>query len=551
MVVDEYCGCLDTRASCTSTEIIPYDVETDSSQWLDKCDVPGSSPDNNHSFDSGEDFWFWPQFFSNLEGVEPISLSVLEEITVIANCLCANHLYEEAFVLYHAVLDHLIRTTKDVSCLMYAAVIGCARTCRTFRQADVLIALCDGLQSYHADRTEEIYTLCTYLGNVHDQIYEEGPGIDFKLAIGLAMAMDPPHMPVTTNSPGSSHTEGSYLRHFQTVLELEDLSDQERDLWFSRDISHDIQGRMEGKNIPRRLFEWCARSISTALSLDEIPGLLPTDPSDARELLEQILFCHFMGRWLQEEGVASPLADIEFERIRSDVLEMSLALPESLLAVASVMAGGWLPPLIKGSMKSQFESVVRLRRDTEARMDLITTCEDNFTEAYLRRFIMPVGGRDRSPSRLSRQALKAFAMKLVSSEILVKQTISSPTFSDWLAPSTSEIRGRITDVPSSCPLSIHSSLTPSSSISSFRSFRRFAKRLDRLLSRNPGRSRSSLFSLSTGGSKAPSLVLSAHSRGSWQFGLVTGMKRSRNLSASDNEDWLTRAMSEDEVMLDV
>jgi hypothetical protein len=494
--------------------------------------------------------WFWPQFFSNLEGVEPISLSVLEEITVIANCLCANHLYEEAFVLYHAVLDHLIRTTKDVSCLMYAAVIGCARTCRTFCQADVLIALCDGLQSYHADRTEEIYTLCTYLGNVHDQIYEEGPGIDFKLAIGLAMAMDPPHTLVTTNSPGSSHTEGSYLRHFQTVFELEGLSDQERDLWFSRDISHDIQGRIEGKNIPRRLFEWCARSISTALSLDELPGLLPTDPPDARELLEQILFCHFMGRWLQE-GLASPLADIEFERIRSDVLEMSLALPESLLAVASVMAGGWLPPLIKGSIKSQFELVVRLRRDTEARMDLITTCEDNFTEAYLRRFVMPAGGQDRSPSRLSRQVLKVFARKLVSSEILVKQTISSPTFSDWLAPSTAEIRGHTTDMPSPCSRSIRS-LSLTSSLSGFASFARKIRRLSRgLQSRSSGGLPSSLFSLSTVGSNAPSLVLSTHSRGSWKFGLVTGMKRSRNLSASDNGDWLPRETLEDEIMLDV
>ena len=119
--------------------------------------------------------------------------------------------------------------------------------------------------------------------------------------------------------------------------------------------------------------------ISTALSLDELPGLLPTDHSDAREVSEQVLFCHFMGQWLIEERLAGPTADAEFERIGIDVLGMSLALPESLLAVASVMAGGWLPPLTRGSVTSRFESVVRLRRVTEARMDSITACEDSFT----------------------------------------------------------------------------------------------------------------------------------------------------------------------------
>jgi hypothetical protein len=163
-----------------------------------------------------------------------------------------------------------------------------------------------------SERFKKLRTLHFYFSELYAQVGNDKSRIHFAKALETATA--------GTTSSNESSLGSSYLPCFQAALAIEYKADKEGDSSLGAAHLKALWKGIKDKAITERFFEWCARSLSTATSLDALPEILRAEPDDARELLERILYCHFLERWMTERrSITFPMA--EFTVMEIEIME--------------------------------------------------------------------------------------------------------------------------------------------------------------------------------------------------------------------------------------
>jgi hypothetical protein len=527
-------------------------------------------PDMDYSI-STDMLQLWPSLWAEPRNISP---GCIEEMGVVADCLCAAELYADAFDLYYVILAYEYKSSLTFDDMrMHAAVLNCARTSATISQNNCAIALLRFAFLWHVDyvpifspeiRKQRLSLACVmhlYL----DDLYVKKGGEESEWR---------PRRPtcalcrnISCNDDADLETIDARLpnRH-RTILTAETLRHKLADF---RGIGYNNSPTPTSKRpatviqdsgVLAKLLVWCSVIIRTkAESLEKFTRILPQSVAEAKELVGRLLFCHFLDRWLKERNGYRGRSRA-FKRLESSLTAVQMSPVESLSAAAFMIVGRdhWNPGTSHGSawlfgnggltrkLLSNLHSMVRTVSRSEK--------EKRFAAVYLRLYQTVGEDRNNSPSDLSQRAMKIFARNIVSTGrlsqhdfVLKKEGLLFEQDRRW--PDEEELAPAAVDFPeyTSRPPPLADMLfTPRSSFSSgARSFRIYHAEIS-------GRS---IYSLSTRSSKTTSSSMSMHSHSSWRFSAVTGLPSASPI-LMDTEDRELEAEKickdlEDETMLNV
>lgn len=257
----------------------------------------------------------------------------------------------------------------------------------------------------------------------------------------------------------------------------------------------------------------------------------------------------------------------EFEAMEIDMVKIPLSVPESLSAMASLIADGWFLPMTKGVLR--FQSTVVLRKITQSWRKLFTACSENFLEVYLRRVIVPAEDGKRSMHRVSQEALRTFGRKIVGNGILNTENSWFNAYRVLLIPAIADSwEFKVKPIPESTVSGPQSALpapsvTPRTSLSSdTNSFRMMALEQEQSSSfsffrrrrRALGQPQNVFRSYVTRFLKRKSSSsMSIESHSSWSFSVVTGLPRAsihEDIEDPDHNMSISREVTEDVEMKD-
>jgi hypothetical protein len=508
----------------------------------------------------------WPSLWAEPRNISP---SCIEEMGVVADCLCAAELYVDAFDLYYVILAYGYKSSFIFDDMrMHSAVLNCARTSATISQDNCAIALLHFALRWHDDYAN-LKPLLGYDGFTKPRL---------SLAHVMQLYLDDLYVEKARNEPACQTTipctddigletiDAHLPNRHRTFLTTEALRRELADFWSTRynDSSTPIPRRpataIQDSGVMAKLLVWCSVVIRTkAEPLEKFTRILPQSVAEAKELIGRLLFCHFLDRWLRDRNGYRGRSRA-FKRLESSLRAAQMSPVESLSAAAFMIVGrdhgntntspGSTLDFGNGGLARKLlrnlHSIIRITPKSET--------EKRFAALYLRLCQTLSEDRKNPPSELSQRAMKIFARNIVSTGrlsqrdfVLKEEGLPIEQDRRWL--DEEELVPAAVDFPeyaSRPPPSADMLFTPRSSFSSgARSFRLYhAELLPR-----------SIYSISTRSSKTASSDMSMHSHASFSFSAVTGLPSAPPI-LMDTEDTKLEAERihqdlEDEVMLDI
>jgi hypothetical protein len=508
----------------------------------------------------------WPSLWDEPRN---ISRSCIEEMGVVADCLCAAELYADAFDLYYVILAYEYKSSFIFDDMrMHSAVLNCARTSATISQDNCAIALLHFALRWHVD-----YADPKPLSD-HDEFTKQR----FLLARVMQLYLDDLRVKRARNEPACWTTrpcnddldletiDARLPNRHRSILTAETLRRKLADFWgigcnnSLAPASRCPATVIQDSGVMEKLLVWCSVIIrAKAESLEKFTRILPQGVTEANELIGRLLFCHFLDQWLKErDGYGD--GSRAFKRLESRLRAAQMSPVESLSAAAFMIVGRdhWNIVTAPGStlffgnggvarrLLSNLRSITRTVSKSET--------EKRFAAVYLRLYQTVGEDRKNSPSELSRRAMKIFARNIVSTGrlsrhdfVLKEEGFQFKQDHRWL--DEGELAPAAVDFPeytNRLPPLADMLFTPRSSFSSgARSIRIYHAEI----------SKRSIHSLSTRSSKTASSGMSMHSHPSFSFSAVTGLPSAPPI-LMDTEDTNPEAEGiyqdlEDEAMLDI
>jgi hypothetical protein len=505
----------------------------------------------------------WPSLWAEPRNISP---SCIEEMGVVADCLCAAGLYVDAFDLYYVILAYEYKssfTSDDMR--MHAAVLNCARTSATISQDNCAIALLRFALRWHVDyATNQRFLLAGVMHlYLHDLYVKKGrKESEWRTMRPTVLCSNQ----CCDDYVDLEAIDARLPNRHRSILTAETLQCKLADSWGIGHNNSPIPASkcpatvIQDSGVLTKLLVWCSVIIRTkAESLEKFTRILPQSVAEAKELIGRLLFCHFLDRWLKERNGYRGRSRA-FRRLESSLAAVQMSPVESLSAAAFMIVGRdhwnavtshgstWL--FGKGGLARKLLSNLHIMISSVSK----SKTEKTFAAVYLRLYQTVGEDRNNSPSELSQRAMKIFVRNIVSTGGLSKHDFmlkeKGLLFKQdrrWL--DEEELAPAAVDFPeySSRPPPLADMLfTPRSSFSSgARSFRIYHTEIS-------GRS---IYSLSTRSSKAASSSMSMHSHSSWRFSAVTGLPSASPIRM-DTEDRELEAEKiyedlEDETMLDI
>jgi hypothetical protein len=508
----------------------------------------------------------WPSLRAEPRNVSP---SCIEEMGVVADCLCAAELYVDAFDLYYVILAYEYKspfTSDDMR--MHAAVLNCARTSATISQDNCAIALLRFALRWHVDYTTKQRFLLARVMHLylHDLYVKKGRKEPEWRTTRPTCALCSNQRCDDDDDVDLEAIDARLPNRHRSILTAETLQRKLADSWGIGYNNSPIPASkclatvIQDSGVLAKLLVWCSVIIRTkAESLEKFTRILPQSVAEAEELIGRLLFCHFLDRWLKERNGYRGRSRA-FRRLESSLRAAQMSPVESLSAAAFMIVGRdyWNTVTSHGSM--WFFGKGGLARKLLSNFHIMiptvskSKTEKRFAAVYLRLYQTVGEDRNNSPSELSQRAMKIFARNIVSTGrlsqhdfMLEEEGLLLEQDRRWLdeeelAPTAVDFSEYTSRLP---PLA-DMLFTPRSSLSSgARSFRIYHAEIS-------GRS---IYSLSTRSSKAASSSMSMRSHSSWRFSAVTGLPSASPIRM-DTEDRELEAEKiyedlEDETMLDI
>jgi hypothetical protein len=517
----------------------------------------------------------WPSLWAEPRNISP---GCIEEMGVVADCLCAAELYVDAFDLYYVILAYEYKSSFIFDDMrMHSAVLNCARTSATISQDNCAIALLRFALRWHVDyadpkplsdhdeSTKQRFLLARVMHLYLDDLYvkrgrKESDWRSTRPTCALCSNQR------CDDGVGLETIDARLPNRHRSILTAETLQRKLADSWgigynnlpipaFKRPATV-----IQDSGVLTKLLVWCSVIIRTkAESLEKFTRILPQSVTEAKELVGRLLFCHFLDRWLKERNGYSGRSRA-FKRLESSLAAVQMSPLESLSAAAFMIVGRdhWNSATSHGStwffgngglarkLLSNLHRMVRVVSKSKT--------EKRFAAVYLRLYQTVGEDRNNSLSELSQRAMKLFARNIVSTGRLSRRDFMLKEEGllfeqDRRWPDEEELAPVAVDFPeyTSRPPPLADMLfTPRSSFSSgARSFRIYHAEIS-------GRS---IYSLSTRSSKTALSGMSMHSHSSLSFSAVTGLPPALPI-LMDTEDRELEAEKickdlEDETMVDI
>ena len=529
-------------------------------------------PDMDYSI-STDMLQLWPSLWAEPRNISP---SCIEEMGVVADCLCAAELYVDAFDLYYVILAYEYKSSIFDDMRMHAAVLNCARTSATISQDNCAIALLRFALRWHVDyadpkplsdhdeSTKQRFLLARVMHLYLDNLYvKKGRKESEERATRPTCVLCSNRC--CDDDANLEAIDARLPNRHRIILTAETLQHKLTDF---RGIGHNNSPTptsqspatvIQDSGVLAKLLVWCSVIIRTkAESLEKFTRILPQSVAEAQELIGRLLFCHFLDRWLKERNGYRGRSRA-FKRLESSLTAVQMSPVESLSAAAFMIVGRdhWTG-ISNGStwFFSKGGLVQKLLSNLHGMIRTVSKSktEKRFAAVYLRLYQTVGEDRNNSPSELSQRAMKMFARNIVSTGrlsqhdfVLKEEGLLFERDRGWL--DKEELVPAAVDFPeytSRPSLWADMLFTPRSSFSSgARSFRIYHAEIS-------GRS---IYSLSTRSSKTASSNVSMHSHDSLSFSAVTGLPSAPPI-LMDTEDRELEAESiyedlEDEIMLDI
>lgn len=531
-------------------------------------------PDMDYSI-STDMLQLWPSLWAEPRNISP---SCIKEMGVVADCLCAAELYIDAFDLYYVILAYEHKSSFIFDDMrMHAAVLNCARTSATISQDNCAIALLRFALRWHVDyadpkplsdhdeSTKQRFLLARVMHLYLDDLYVKKGRKESEWRTTRPTCVFCSNK--RCNDDADLETIDARLpnRH-RSILTAETLQRKLADSWGIGYNTSPIPASkcpatvIQDSGVLTKLLVWCSVIIRTkAESLEKFTRILPQSVAEAKELIGQLLFCHFLDRWLKERNGYRGRSRA-FRRLESSLTAVQMSPVESLSAAAFMIVGRdhWNTVTSHGSTLAFGKGGLarKLLSNLHSMMRTVSKSRagKRFAAVYLRLYQTVGEDRNNSPSELSQRAMKIFARNIVSTGklsqhdfVLKEEGLLFEQDRRWL--DEEELVPAAVDFPeyTSRPQPLVDMLfTPRSSFSSgARSFRIYHAEIS-------GRS---ICSLSTRSSKTPSSGMSMHSHSSLSFSAVTGLPSASpvlmDTEDRELEDEKIYEDLEDEIMLDI
>lgn len=369
----------------------------------------------------------WPSIFTETDAIDP---DIVDQMGKAAYLLCATKSYVDAFDLYYVTFAYKFKNFAFAGISMLVAVLDCARTSATRSQDECTIPLLNfALRGCFSTKGYSYMTSRTLLSEIGD-LYVDQPKQD--------KGKIPPnrlsHL-YLRDADWNGLLPKQWCRVYTfpsgSSIHVCDGTDScPRRKIPPMDAVHRVADACQSHRVIEKMLDMCSWvSLKKLDSLDAFTALFPLHKRTTKELIRQLLFCHFVDLFYREKYPGTSEISAGSHGLRKALAGSGIYEEEALSAISFLIVDGCdLDIATFGTRRNQFAIGIvafELFRRIKSMAKNIARTRKDFSAVYLS--LLKIHDTTRRAWRgptydLSHKVMKKFVRNIVSHGLLARDT---------------------------------------------------------------------------------------------------------------------------------